>query len=110
MWAHSLRSTHRASVSLRVCARVCLSACKSGRKGTPSLSWEEGSQEKTSRRHPGLALFLGTQTQLPILLLSRIVGFGWHFSPLMGQSVSTGEGPGVCQLIPDSVGRWGRSH
>lgn len=108
MGAHSEKHTQSTCTSACVC--TCPSAGKSGRTGTPSLSWEEGSQEKTSRRRPGLALFPGTQAPPPILLLSRIAGFGWHRCPLMGQSVSTGEGPGVCQFIPDSVGRWGRSH
>ena len=60
-----------------LCARMCLSACRSGRKGAPSLSWEWGDGEKSSRRCPGLAPSPHTQTQLPILLLSRIMGFGW---------------------------------
>ena len=68
---------HTQSIYISVCARMCLSACRSGRKRAPSLSWEGGDGEKSRRRCPGLAPSPHTQTQLSILLLGRIMGFGW---------------------------------
>ena len=86
---------HTQSIYISVCVRTCLSACRSGRKGAPSLSWEEEDREKSSRRCPGLTLSPHTEPA-PHPFTQQDDGV-W-----VGPFVSTAEGPEVYQLIPDS--------
>lgn len=53
----------------------------------------EGGQEKASRRHRPVAQ--RADPVPPFLLLSRMMGFGWHCCPPVGQSA------GIVKALPD---------